>query len=164
MKEYTIFYKDGLSVGLRASEYNPRNEGALVEAQGVFQESKKLSEIAELSSFDISTIDAQTFPFPQCFQLRNWILICTPTKIYTYDGATLTLVYTATEGSTWTVADFYDFLVLTNGQDLITLDPETGLWSKYIDCLIPYCLCVCDLNGQLFVGGPEVTVSAGFLG
>lgn len=164
MKEYTIFYKDGLAAGLRDSEYNPRNVGALIKAQGVFQESRKLSEIPELSSFDISTIDAQTFPFPQCFQLRHWIIICTPTKIYTYDGVTLTLVYTAVEGSTWTVADFYDFLVLTNGQELITLDPEDGSWSKYLDCAIPYCLCVCDLNGQLFVGGPEVTVSAGFLG
>lgn len=164
MKEYTIIYKDGLAAGLRASEYNPRNEGALIKAQGVFQEAKKLSNIAELSSFDISTIEACTFPFPQCFQLRNWIIICTPTKVYTYIGATLTLVYTAVEGSTWTVADFYDFLVLTNGQELITLDPDTGDWSKYIDCAIPYCLCLCDLNGQLFVGGPEVTVSAGFLG
>ena len=164
MKEYTIFYKDGLAKGLRSSEYNPRNEGALVFAQGVFQESKKLSNIPELATFDISTIEACTFPFPQCFQLRNWTLICTPTKIYTYDGTTLTLVYTAAEGSTWTVADFYDFLVMTNGQELITLDPEDGTWSAYLDCAVPFCLCLCDLNGQLFVGGPEVSISAGWLG
>jgi len=164
MKEYTVFYKDGLAKGLRASEFNPRNEGALVEAQGVFQESKKLSNIAELLTFDISTLDAQTYPFPQVFQLREWTIVCTPTKIYTYDGASLTLVHTAAEGSTWTVADFYQFIVMTNGAELISLDPETGNWSQFIDCAVPYCLCCCDLNGQLFVGGPEAAISAGWLG
>jgi len=164
MKEYTVFYKDGLAKGLRASEFNPRNEGALVEAQGVFQESKKLSNILELLTFDISTIDAQTYPFPQVFQLREWTIVCTPTKIYTYDGASLTLVHTAVEGSTWTIADFYQFVVLTNGAELVALDPETGEWTQFIDCAVPVCLCCCDLNGQLFVGGPEASISAGWLG
>ena len=44
------------------------------------------------------------------------------------------------------------------------LDPETGDWSKFLDCAFIECLCVCDLNGQLFVGGPEVSISAGWLG
>lgn len=164
MYEYTILYKDGLARGLRASEHNPRNKGALIQADGIIQESGELFNLAELSNFDISSIEACTFPFPQVFQLREWTLICTPTKVYTYNGATLTLVYTAEEGSTWTIADFYNFLVLSNGRELITLDPESGDWSKYLDCAIPTCLCLCDLNGQMFVGGPEVSVSGGWLG
>lgn len=164
MDEYTIVYKEGLAKGLRASEYNPVNEGALTEAHGVFIESKQLNEIPELETFDVSTLEAMDFPFPQCFQLINMTLVCTPTKIYTWDTVTLTLVYTAEEGSTWTIADFHNFLVLSNGRELVTLDPETGDWSKYLDCAIPYCLCVCDLNGQLFVGGPECSISAGWLG
>ena len=164
MKEYTILFKKGLVKGLRSSEYNPRNEGALIQAKGIIQESKKLFNHPELENFDISTLDAQTFPFPQVFQLREWALVCTPTKIYTFDGTTLTLVYTAVEGSTWTVADFYNFLVLTNGNEYITLDPETGAWSKFLDCEFLKCLCVCDVNGQMFVGGPDVSVSAGWLG
>jgi len=164
MREYTILYKKGLAIGLRSSEHNPKNEGALIQAAGIIQESGELFNLDELSTFDISSIEACDFPFPQIFQLREWTLICTPTKIYTYDGATLTLVYTAEEGSTWTVADFYNFLVLSNGRELITLDPESGDWSKYLDCAVPYCLCLCDLNGQLFVGGPEVMVSGGWLG
>lgn len=164
MYEYTILYKDGLARGLRASKHNPRNKGALIQADGIIQESGELFNLAELSNFDVSSIEACTFPFPQVFQLREWTLICTPTKVYTYDGATLTLVYTADEGSTWTVADFYNFLVLSNGRELITLDPEDGTWSKYLDCAIPTCLCLCDLNGQMFVGGPEVSISGGWLG
>lgn len=164
MEEYTIVYKEGLAKGLRASEYNPVNESALTEAHGVFIESKRINQLPELNTFDVSTLEAMTHPFPQCFQLINHILICTPTKIYTYDGSTLTLVYTANEGSTWTVADFYNFIVMSNGKDLITLDPETGDWSAFITCEVPSCLCLCDLNGQLFVGGPEVSISAGWLG
>lgn len=164
MREYTITYKDGLSVGLRASSHNPRNQGALVKAQGIIQEAKELFNIDELSTFDISSLEDCISPFPQIFQLREWTVICTPTKIYTYDGSSLTLVYTALEGSTWTFGDFYNYLILTNGRELITLNPETGIWSKYLDSAIPECLCLCDLNGQIFVGGPNVSISAGFLG
>jgi len=164
MYEYTIIYKDGLAKGLRSSEHNPVNQGALVQADGIIQDSGQLYNLPELDTFDISTLEDCDHPFPQIFQLREWTLICTPTKIYTYDGTTLTLVYTAEEGSTWTIGDFYNYLILTNGKELITLDPETNIWSKYIDCYIPNCLCVCDINGQVFVGGPEVSVSAGWLG
>lgn len=164
MYEYTLMVKDGLKAGLRSSKHNPKNKGALIQATGVIQESGELFNLDELSAFDISSIEDCTFPFPQIFQLREWTLICTSTKIYTYDGAALTLVYTAEEGSTWTIADFYNYLVLTNGRELITLDPESGNWSKYLDCAVPYCLCLCDINGQMFVGGPEVTVSGGWLG
>lgn len=164
MHEYTVIFKDGLAAGLRSSVHNPRNVGSLIKADGVTQESKELFNLDELSTFDISILDACTFPFPQIFQLREWTIVCTPTKIYTYDGSTLTLVYTAEEGSTWTFGDFYNYLILTNGRELITLDPESGEWSKYLDTAIPNCLCLCDINGQLFVGGPDVSVSAGFLG
>lgn len=90
--------------------------------------------------------------------------MCTPTDIYTYDGVGLTLVYSAAAGSTWSIADFDTFLVLCNGRVLATLDPVTGVWSEYLECSIPYGLCVCELNGQLFVGGPEARVAGGFLG
>lgn len=164
MQEYTIFYQEGLAKGLRASEHNPRNSGALIQADGVLVEAAELFNIEELTQFDISDIEDCSFPFPQCFRLRNWVLVCTPTKIYTYNGSSLSLVYSGEEGSTWTVADFYNYLVMTNGKELVVLDPETGNWSKYLDCLIPNCLCLCDVNGQIFVGGPEVSISAGFLG
>lgn len=164
MREYTIIYKDGLATGLRPSKHNPKNQGALTKADGVIQESRELFNLDELETFDISTLEACTSPFPQMFQLREWTVVCTPTKIYTYDGVSLILVYTALEGSTWTFGDFYNYIIMTNGRELITLDPETGAWSKYLDTAIPECLCICDLNGQIFVGGPNVSISAGFLG
>lgn len=164
MYEYTLTVNTALKVGLRHSKNNPKNVGALVLADGVVHETGELSNLEFLSTFDISTLEVCTHPFPQVFQLREWTVVCTPTKIYTYDGTSLTLVYTAEEGSTWTFGDFYNYLIMTNGKELITLDPETGVWSKYLDSAIPYCLCVCDVNGQVFVGGPEVSVSAGFLG
>ena len=165
MYEYTLMVKAALTVGLRSSDKNPMNKGALTKADGVLQVESELTKIDKLVAFDISTIEACTYPFPQVFQLREWTIICTPTKIYTYDGTTITLVYTAEAGSTWTVGDFYNYLIMTNGKELITLHPDTGVWSKYLDSAIPYCLCLCDTKGgQIFVGGPEVSISAGFLG
>jgi len=165
MREYTITYKDGLIRGLRKSSNNPRNYGSLLRADGIVKEAGELEALPVLEALDVSTIAVTgSFPFPQVFQGRNWTLVCTPTEIYTYDGVSFTLVYTSAEGSTWTVADFFDFLVLTNGLELITLNPETGNWSKYLECSIPYCLCITDVNGQLFCGGPEASVSAGWLG
>ena len=164
MQEYTLTIQKALAVGLRNTEDNPKNVSGLTFAQGVLQKAGTLVNLDLLTNFDISTIVACDFPFPQMFQLREWTLICTPTKIYTFDGTSLTSVYTAVEGTTWTYGDFYNYLILTNGQELITLDPDTGVWSKYLDCKIPYCVCLCDVNGQVFVGGPEVSVSAGWLG
>lgn len=165
MQEYTLEFKEGLIKGLRSSDHNPMNNGFLLQADGVIKEFGELFNIEELTQLDISDLDAQTFPFPQLIQLRNWTLLCTPTKIYTYDGSSFTLVFTTEdEGSTWTYADFYRYLLMTNGKVLITLDPETGAWSKYVDCLIPHCLCLCDVNGQVFCGGPECEISAGWLG
>jgi len=163
MREYTVVFERGFKVGLRHSRDNPRNEQALIQSTGVFHSKGKMIGVTDISTIDFSALGC-TWPFPQMFQLKNYTLVCTPTLIHTYDGSSLTLVHTAEEGSTWTVADFYRFLVMTNGRELVTLNPRTGAWTKYLDCAVPYCLCVCELNGQLFVGGPEVTVSAGFLG
>ena len=164
MHEYTIEIKEGLIAGLRRSEHNPVNGGFLVLADGVIKKAGELFNLDELDQLDISDLDAQTFPFPQIFQLVNFTLVCTPTKIYKYDGSTFTLVYTAEEGSTWTIADFYNYLVLTNGVELVKLDPETGLFDEYAECSIPNCLCICDVNGQIFLGGPDCSISAGWLG
>ena len=165
MQEYTVEFKEGLIKGLRRSDHNPVNSGYLIQADGVIKEAGELFNIEEFDQLDLSDLDAQTFPFPQVFQMRNWTILCTPTKIYTYNGSSFTLVYTAElEGSTWTYADFYNYILMTNGRVLIWLDPESGTWSKYIDCYIPTCLCLCDVNGQVFVGGPDCSISAGWLG
>ena len=163
MREYTVVFEKGFEVGLRHSENNPRNAQALIESTGAFYNKGEVVNVDDISTIDFSALGC-TFPFPQMFQLKNYTLVCTPTKIYTYDGAALTLVYTAEEGSTWTIADFYHFLVMTNGRELVMHWPDTNAWSKYLDCAVPYCLCLCELNGQLFVGGPEVSISAGWLG
>lgn len=153
MREYSITYKNGLSVGLRASTHNPRNKGGLIKARGLIQESKELFNLDELNTFDISLLESCISPFPQMFQFREWTVVCTPTKVYTYDGSSLTLVYTAAEGSTWTYGDFYNFVIMSNGEEIISLNPESGVWDKYLNLIIPNWLCLCDLNGQLFIGG-----------
>ena len=163
MREYTISFDEGISVGLRRFDKPKKGDKALIQSDGVLKDSGTLTNLEQLGTVDFSALGC-TFPFPQIFQLKNFTLVCTPTDIYTYDGSALTLCYTAEAGSTWTIADFYNYIIMTNGKELVTLDPMSGDWSKYIDCAIPNCLCLCELNGQVVVGGPEVSISAGFLG
>ena len=163
MREYTVIFEEGFKTGLRHEAENPRNEEALVLSEGAFYNKGEVVNVTDLSTIDFSALGC-SWPFPQMFQLMEYTLVCTPTLIHTYEGGSLTLVYTAEEGSTWTVADFHRFIVMTNGRELLMHWPDTGRWSKYLDCAVPYCLCLCEVNGQLFVGGPEVSISAGFLG
>jgi hypothetical protein len=139
------------------------NDQALVEAQGVMHDSGTMVNLDNLDTIDLSILNC-SYPFPQVFKLTNYTLVCTETKIYSYSGTSLSLVHAVLEGSTWTIADFYDYIVLSNGKDLVVVDPVSGAWSSYAGCQIPFCLCLCSLNGQLIVGGPEVTISQGFLG
>jgi hypothetical protein len=165
MREYTIIFRDGIQRGLRKTEKNPRNSQALTKCQGAFPEDGVVHALDDLQSAEIlSSIDAE-FPFPQIFALSMVTLVCTATKIYEYASGNITPVFEdATEGSTWTVADYGRFIVLTNGAILVVKDAQTGDYEEYTFCDIPNCICVADVNGQMFVGAPGITVSAGYMG
>ncbi len=165
MREYTIIFRDGLQRGLRKTEKNPRNNQALTKCQGAIPEDGVVHALEDIQSAEIlESIDA-AFPFPQIFALSMCTLVCTATMIYEYASGNLTAVYEdAPEGSTWTVADYGRFIVLTNGAILIVKDAQTGDYEEYELCDIPNCICVADVNGQMFVGAPGITVSAGYMG
>lgn len=151
MREYTVTYKDGLAHGLRPNERNPRNSQFLTALRGAIPYDNVVSALRELPD-PISTLNAQ-WPFPQLFHLRRMTLVCDRSAIYEYKDGSLILLCNTVTGDTWSCADFGEYIVLTNGQSLITRDPQTGVFSEYIDCRIPPCLCVCEVNSQLLVGG-----------
>lgn len=151
MREYTTTYRTGLENGLRPNERNPRNVQFLSMLRGAIPYDKVISSLRELPD-PISTLNAQ-WPFPQLFHLRRMTLVCDRTAIYEYKDGSLSLLCNAVSGSTWSCADFGEYVVLTNGESLITRDPQTGVFSEYADCAIPSCLCVCEVNSQLLVGG-----------
>jgi hypothetical protein len=151
MREYTITYNAGFANGLRPNTRNPRNNQFLVMLAGAIPYDNVLSSLAELPE-PISVLNTQ-WPFPQLFHLRRMTLVATESGIYEFKNGVLTLLCNAVPSNSWSVADFGEYIVLTNGSSLITRDPLTGVFAEYLDCKIPPCLCVCEVNSQLLVGG-----------
>lgn len=163
MREFTIVFDQGLQNGLQPSKNVPHKSQWLQEALGLMPEDEVLQTIPQLPT--ATTVASCNWPYPQIFKLSNLILVCDERAIYTYVGGTLTLEYLCSAGgATWSVADFSDYVVLTNGVCLVTRDPQSGLFSEFLDCEIPHCLSVLNLNGQLIITGPGVQVSSGFTG
>ncbi len=166
MREYIVVFREGLGVGLRKDSENRRNTEALVESIGAIPIAGCSVSLDDLTARGIDTTGiTEVFPFPQLFVLKGITLVCGKTTIYQLQAGTLTAVLSGlTPGSTWTVADYDPYLVMTNGAQLVTRDAVELDFSVYHDCCIPQCLCLCDVNGQMIVGAPGVNVGDGFAG
>jgi len=149
---------------LRSTKRNPRQSQALVYSQGAFPESAVVRALDDISSYQLDTYELDVeFPFPQVFVLTYVILVCTKDRIYEYKNNTLELkLSNITPASTWTVADYGKFIVLTNGAELITKDAGSAEYWRNTSCGIPDCLCLCDVNGQLVVGALGTHIPDGF--
>lgn len=165
MQEHIIAFDEGIRRGLRPRENSAKNSQQFIQLDGLYVKDEVLHSLEGPDLIDTSSLDC-SFPFPQIFDLTTITLVCTATKVYEYNHSTQTFsqLISVSEGSTWTCADYYEFIVMTNGRALIYRDANSGKWALYADCEIPYGICVCNLNGQLIIGGPEVQISAGFRG
>lgn len=166
MREFTLVFGDGLVRGLRKQAGNPTNEQALVISDGLFPHERVSQALEDLTEYQVAlgSIEAE-FPFPQVFVLRQMTLVCTATEIYKLVAGTLTLLHGLLEaGTTWTVADYDAYVVMTNGKVLLVRDALSGEFNVFESCYIPPCICLCDLNGQLIVGGPGAYVTNDFPG
>lgn len=158
MQEFTYSIRKALVVGLRPSEQNKRGEQALVQAAGVFPREGALVSVEPKTTIDISSISpAPTWPFPQIFALKTGVIVCTETAIYEYDEISRNLTFRIgdlTPGSTWTVADFHNFLVLTNGQQLVFRGGASQHWTVTNDYGLPVATSVLNYKGQLIFTAP----------
>jgi len=140
-----------LKRGLRPSKRTPRNAGYLVECLGAVGRDGVLQALDALTRIDTSAI-ATTFPYPQLFVCTNCIIICSPTLIYEYDGS-LTLKYTAgAAADPWTLADYYDYIYLSNGSIAVIRDAASKVYSLTTD--LPSASAICNFNGQVIIGAP----------
>lgn len=163
MREYSLTYDEGLQRGLRSSRHSSRNLKWLVESVGAVPEYGVLRALEELPT-PIEVV-GEVWPYPQIFHLMLRTLVCTSTAIYEYEGGSLTSVLSGISGgATWSVADFGEYVVLVNGQVVVERDPQDGTYAIQTSGAIPIGICVCNLNGQLIIGAPDVSVSTGFYG
>lgn len=142
-----------LSKGLRPSKRMPRNSGFLVECKGAVGKDGVLQTLDELIRIATAAI-TDAFPYPQIFVFTNLIIVCSSTKIYEWVGGSLVEKLIVTAGSTWSAVDLYDFIYMSNGAVAVLRNPESDVYSITTDQ--PKAMAVCNFNGQILVGSPDV--------
>ena len=141
--------------GLRPSEYSPRNEKFLVECAGAIGYEKTLQTIEDVTDLIIDTgVITDGFPYPQIFAFTTHIIVCGATDIYEYVGAALVHQLNVAEGIRWSAVDFYNYIYLSNGAVAVTRSAEDGTYALCAD--LPLATTICDFNGQVMVGAPDV--------
>jgi hypothetical protein len=156
MNENELMFKAGLGKGLRGNERNARNSQALIVSNGLIPEDGALVSVPALEIISGIELLGEVFPFPQVHDGQAHVVVMGQTKIWEFvDDAFVLVLSGLTPGGIWTVADFYDYIVMTNGKVMIKRDPVTHTWGLISDVLIPLGSCVCGVNGQLFIGSPE---------
>jgi hypothetical protein len=113
-----------------------------------------LQVIDQLTRMATATI-TDGFPFPQIFVFTNMIIVCGLKKIYEWNGTTLDLKYTAANaGGSWEAVDFYDYVYLSNGRIAVIRDAGSEVYA--IDATQPHATAMCNFNGQVIIGAPDV--------
>ena len=157
MREYENIFDDGLVKGLRSTSKNMRNTQRLIKADGMFPEEGVLRAVESVTSIPGLTALGLVFPFPQLHVGQVHTIIMGPTEFWEYKSGVLTSVISGlTNNGLWTVADFYDYILITNGIEMVRRDAESHSWEVYVDENVPVSRCVAAVNGQLIVGSPDV--------
>lgn len=154
MQEYTVPIKEALGKGLRPSGQEHRNGEFLTRMVGFYPYGGVAQTLeTPLKEIFLGVGVFETWPFPHILKTRDFFLICGSTRIWealNLDGP-YTLVYQGTKpGNRWTVADFGNYLVLTNGQEIIERLPSGGYG---VSVRFPKCSCVTAFAGQIIFGG-----------
>ena len=142
-----------LSRGLRPSKRMPRNSGFLVECAGGVGRDGVLQVLDELTRLATDTI-TDSFPYPQIFVFTNMIIVCGQTKIYEYISGNLVEKLTVAAGSTWSAADLYDHVYMSNGKVAVVRSAADKTYSETNE--LPTAMTIVNFNGQIMIGGPDV--------
>ena len=146
-----------LTRGLRPSSRTPRNKDFLVECVGAVGRDGVLSALDEMTEIDTSII-TDGFPFPQIFVFTNVVIVCGLSKVYEWNGTALHLELTLTQaqiGGMWSAVDFYDYVYMSNGTVAVVRDAGSDTYAVSAD--LPHATCMCNYNGQVLIGAPDVS-------
>lgn len=107
-----------------------------------------------LVSSDMVT-EITTWPFPQLFCLHSYNLLCDYNKVYLLNSSFVIVDWWNTTASKfWQVADWWKFVLLTNGNTMYVMDPATSTLN-YIatgDLNLPMAQAICNFKGQYLAG------------
>jgi len=133
MKEQQITL-DGFVKGLRPYENGPRNQDTLVECFNLIPRPQGLIPSPTITQSITGT--SVSHPWPQIFFGHTHWVCATQNKIYTINGdwsltqqLDLNVYYNtfpnAPQG-VWHFADFFDYVILTNGGVVVLYNPSTS--------------------------------------
>lgn len=146
---------EDLMKGLRPSKRTPRNSGYLVTCDGAVGRDGVLQSLEELTRLATTAID-DGFPYPQIFVFTNIIIVCGETKIYEWVAGALSLKITVDAGDLWSAVDFYDYVYMSNSKVSVIRSGEDNV---YVESDLPLASGICNYNGQVMIGSPDVEVS-----
>lgn len=154
-KNFTfILESKDLSRGIRPSKRVPRNSGYLVESAGAVGRDNVLQTLDPMDSMDLSTIN-DGFPYPQIFVFPKVIIVCGKTIIYEWISGTLEAQITVDAGDPWKAISIARYVYFSNRVVSVVRDP---LDSSYAISDLPVASCICNYNGQVFIGAPGVVI------
>jgi hypothetical protein len=153
VKEFETEFRDGILRALRREQY-ARDREALLEAFNVESLPNRLVAFVALTHPFSASEAAVDWPFPQLCIGQDVMLLGTRTKVYEVSGTwTLIARATVTEYDTWHIADFGDYMLLTNGETVLARSPATGLLSAQTGSTsFPLFRTVCNFKGQIIAG------------
>ena len=145
-----IYTSEQLQRGLRPLAELPRNSNFLVQCDGAIGYHDSLQGITALTAMVTSAI-TDGFPYPQIFLLSNLILVCGKTKLYEWVNSTLVEKLTVSAGNPWSLVEFYDQLLLTNG--VVTVERRPGDKVYAIRADLPVANALFNHGGQILAAG-----------
>lgn len=153
-----IIEPEQINSGLRPSKRAARNKKYLVECIGAVGLDNVLQVIDDLNEDRIDTsVITDDFPYPQIFVGTEVTIICGETDIYEYTLGSLTLKLSTSAGTLWSVVDFHDYIYMSNGKVAVIRDSGSGSYSTTSN--LPTATAMCNYNGQVLVGAPDVEYS-----
>ena len=171
MREFELIIDDAFKVGLSPEEIIPTNSQLLLDCLGFRCGKGGLEVYKELTNPLPVTIDMYyDWPFPQLITGKTYnILVIRDTVnqeddvyLVNADHTTVTFIFSIDEltfgkGTLMEIADFGEYIFMTNGVIMIYWSPALGAWDKIVTSpTIPMMRTICNLKGQA-VGGNVVS-------
>lgn len=139
--------------GIRRDKNQSRNKNTFTSMTGMIGKEGSLVSLPALTAMDTSVI-TDGFPYPQIFVLSNVIIVCGKTKIYELIAGVLTEMLTVSEGRTWKVIDFFEYVYLSNEMVAVIRNASSRTYSVTTD--LPTFSAGCNYNGQVLISAPDV--------
>jgi hypothetical protein len=152
--------------GLRPYDDTVTNQEMLTDCFNLIPRAQGLVSVPDISH-PITAVSVN-HPWPQIFLGHKHWVCCTQDKIYTINAnwsltlqLDLDIYYNSFPNApkeTWHFADFFDYVVLTNGGVTVVYNPDTTIWEYNDGTTLPTLGTVLNFKGQIIGSGRDTVV------